>query len=526
MNARSATGRGLGLAASLAALILFVPRAADLTERALACSVIAAALVSIGATLCLLGRVWSGLCSTVAAVSLVLAFAGLPTNADATTVAVGAAAVPLLAPLLAASVSSARWHAVAAIAAGVVAGPLHALLYDPFFDPACDFGCAHSPLAVAHHPTLAAIAEHGGAWAAAGIIVTLIPAARHRVAIAAAAIAAGSVVFGTYPVVLLVASAVVVVALAAECFAIIVVAMRLRELIATLGSSVDLQQTLRSAMNDARLSVAYSLDNTTDGDDGALVARDGSPAPSPGPEQISSVVRDEAGVLAWIRHSAAHGDVTRLAAALNGPARLAFEVERLQAVTAVHSRRVAESWARIVESGDLERRRLERDIHDGAQQFVLSVGMHIEVALLDVEPNGALRPVLEVSRARVRASLDELRAIAHGLRPFSFELAGLDAALHAVALRSDVPVTIRPLPSRRFGTESESAVLEVVRSAIDTATGPVDVDVIDRTSSIELAIAGAPASAVIARSADRVAALGGCVRGEATTVTAVIPCVS
>ena len=220
------------------------------------------------------------------------------------------------------------------------------------------------------------------------------------------------------------------------------------------------------------------------------------------------------------------GDVARLAAALNGPARLAFEVERLQAVTAVHSRRVAESRARIVESGDLERRRLERDIHDGAQQFVLSLGMHIEVALLDVEPDGALRPVLEVSRARVRASLDELRAIAHGLRPFPLELAGLDAALHAVALRSGVPLRIRPLPSRRFGTESESAVLEVVRSAIDTATGPVDVDVIDRTSSIELAIAGAPASAVIARSADRVAALGGCVRGEATTVTAVIPCAS
>ncbi len=227
--------------------------------------------------------------------------------------------------------------------------------------------------------------------AAAAIIVTLIPTARHRLATTTAAIAAGSVAVGMYPVVLLVASAAVVAALAAESFATIVVAVRLRELIATLGSSLDLQQTLRSAMDDSALSVAYSLD-ATGGDDDALVARDGSPAPPPGPEQISSVVRGEAGALAWIRHSAARGDVARLAAALNGPARLAFEVERLQAVTAVHSRRVAESRARIVESGDLERRRLERDLHDGAQQFVLSLGMHVEVALLDVEPDRRAPP--------------------------------------------------------------------------------------------------------------------------------------
>ena len=67
----------------------------------------------------------------------------------------------------------------------------------------------------------------------------------------------------------------------------------------------------------------------------ALVARDGTPCVPPPPEQVSTPVSGDGSVLAWIRHGPAAADVARLAATLNGPARLAFAVERLEAVTGV-----------------------------------------------------------------------------------------------------------------------------------------------------------------------------------------------
>jgi signal transduction histidine kinase len=255
-----------------------------------------------------------------------------------------------------------------------------------------------------------------------------------------------------------------------------------------------------------------------------LVARDGTPCLPPPPAQVSTPVRGDGIVLAWIRHGPAAADVARLAATLDGPARLAFAVERLEAVSAAQSRHIAASRTRIVESGEEERRRLERDIHDGAQQQMLSLGMQIEMALIDLEPRAASRPVLEVSLARVRDALGELRGIAHGLRPFPLEVAGLDTALHALARRSDTPVIVGPLPRRRLGNEVESTVLALVQSVVACADGPVDVGVTEHESTVELSISGLSPSVINGLVADRVASVGGSLRSGSNEVTAVIPC--
>ena len=150
--------------------------------------------------------------------------------------------------------------------------------------------------------------------------------------------------------------------------------------------------------------------------------------------------------------------------------------------------------------------------------------MQIEMALIDLEPGAASRPVLEVSLARVRDALSELRGIAHGLRPFPLEVAGLDTALHALARRSVTPVIVGPVPRRRLGHDVESTVLALVQFAVACADGPVDVEVTDHDSMIELAISGVSPAVVNGLFADRVAAIDGSLRCEANTVMAVIPC--
>jgi signal transduction histidine kinase len=523
--------RGACAALSIVLLIMYVPRLADLHSDRLASSLADVVFFGIGALCCMRGRIWAGFATTMAALALALVLLGRPETADLTATALGTAAAPLLAPLLAASVASRRWVAAISIGCGVVAGPVHALLVDPFLDPNCTVRCAPSPLAVTHAPGWASLADHGGAWSAAVIISFLVIVEGRKIALLASAVAAVSMLHGTHLTLLVALCGVVAASLIADLVAGLSTSLRLRRLMCALASVPDLQGALRVAVADDNLTVAYEVDAEVEHDApghpaaGAVrVTRHGAPSPPPTARQMSTPVRVDGAVLAWIHHSPAASDVARLAATLNGPGRLAFAVERLEAVTVVQSQRIDASRARIVVAGDDERGRMERDIHDGAQQHVLSLGMKIETALLDLGPDDGLRQILEVNLARVRDALGQLRNIAHGLRPFPLEVVGLDAALHALARRSANPLTVHGVPARRLNAGAEHAVLALVQSAVTCSDGPVDIDVSDHGSTVELAITGASMSVVERLSADRVAAIGGSLRSGTNTVTAVIPC--
>jgi signal transduction histidine kinase len=319
--------------------------------------------------------------------------------------------------------------------------------------------------------------------------------------------------------VLLAAAAIVAATLLSEALRDLVAGARVRELTSALEASNDLQATLREATHDPSLVVAYALA------DGLLTTQDGTASSSPASHQISTPVHSDSGIVAWILHSHRR-DVERLDAALNGSARLAFEVERLRATAAVQSQHLADSRARIIEAGNVERRRLERDVHDGAQQFVLSLGMQLEVALLDIDADAPQRAPLELGLAQVRIALDDLRAIAHGLRPSPLGVAGLDATLHALARRSDFAVTVGPIPRRRFGASTDSAIVAFVQAALGTAGGPVDIGISDHAASIDVTISGVATGEVAAVTEDHLAAIGGWLVSHANTVTAVIPCAS
>ena len=151
-------------------------------------------------------------------------------------------------------------------------------------------------------------------------------------------------------------------------------------------------------------------------------------------------------------------------------ARLALENERLQAELRAQVAELRVSRARIVSVGDDERRRLERDLHDGAQQRLLSLGLALQLARtrLGPETNGAAELLAEADE-ELRAALDELRDLARGIHPAVLTEHGLSAALQSLAERSRVPVTIVDVPAERLPEPAEAAAYFLVSEALTNA---------------------------------------------------------
>jgi signal transduction histidine kinase len=125
--------------------------------------------------------------------------------------------------------------------------------------------------------------------------------------------------------------------------------------------------------------------------------------------------------------------------------RLAVENERLTAEVRAQLGDVRASRSRIVEASDAERRRVERNLHDGAQQRLVALSLALRRARtqLPVDAGPELGSTLEAASDQLRAALAELRALARGIRPAILTEAGLGPALRALARESTVPVTVR-----------------------------------------------------------------------------------
>jgi len=148
-------------------------------------------------------------------------------------------------------------------------------------------------------------------------------------------------------------------------------------------------------------------------------------------------------------------------------ARLALENERLQAELRLQLAEVRASRARIVDAGDEERRRLERDLHDGAQQRLLSLGLALQLirSELGSGANGAVE-LLGDAEAELGAALAELRDLAQGIHPAVLTEHGLAPALKTLAMRSPLPVEIREVPAERLPAPVEAAAYFVVSEGL------------------------------------------------------------
>jgi signal transduction histidine kinase len=166
---------------------------------------------------------------------------------------------------------------------------------------------------------------------------------------------------------------------------------------------------------------------------------------------------------------------TRAATALLGPSR-SYELERR-----VES--LAESRAGVVDAADAERRRIERDLHDGAQQRLVSLAMNLGMArenLTDL-PEPA-RQVIAEAHDEAKAALAELRSLVRGLHPAVLDDRGLDAALSGIAARAPLPVTLRVDVPRRASPTVEAVAYFVVSECLaniarHAAAHQADIDV-------------------------------------------------
>jgi PAS domain S-box-containing protein len=148
--------------------------------------------------------------------------------------------------------------------------------------------------------------------------------------------------------------------------------------------------------------------------------------------------------------------------------RLAAENDALRADVEDQLREVRASRARIVQAAVDTRARLERDLHDGAQQRLVTLGLILRAAQaqLGPDPDPALEHTLAEAVRALQSGLDELRALARGLHPAILSDEGLLPALRALAARCPLPVNLRAAPLDRFAGAVETAAYYVVSEAL------------------------------------------------------------
>jgi signal transduction histidine kinase len=219
----------------------------------------------------------------------------------------------------------------------------------------------------------------------------------------------------------------------------------------------------------------------------------------------------------------------------------AFAALVAQAVANADARRLlTESRARIVQAGDEARRRIERDLHDGAQQHLVGIALSLRMARSKVDDPVAAAAAIDACSAALAVALEELRELARGIHPAVLTERGLDPALHGLADRAPVPVTIDGVPAERLPPAIEAALYFVASEALANvakyaAASAVTIRVAADAGSVGITIAddgvgGAdPAAGTGLRGlVDRVEALGGSLEvlspaGGGTSIRATLP---
>jgi signal transduction histidine kinase len=213
-------------------------------------------------------------------------------------------------------------------------------------------------------------------------------------------------------------------------------------------------------------------------------------------------------------------------------ARLAIENEQLQAEVQAQLEELRASRARIVQRADAERRRLERDLHDGAQQLLLALSFDLQLARTTAEAGGdsQVAPLLASAGAQAQTALGELRDLAHGIYPAILAEAGLAPALATLADDAPLPVELGEVTPDRYAPPVETAAYLAVSDAIDDASARDATFVAVRIGRdrgrlvVEVDDDGFARRSQLVTLADRVGALGGSLEAGPRTLRAEIPC--
>jgi signal transduction histidine kinase len=303
---------------------------------------------------------------------------------------------------------------------------------------------------------------------------------------------------------------------------------------------VRLEAGLAKVLGDPGLLLAYRVPGERSYMDGRGRA---IALPAPGGDRAVAPVERDGRELATLVYDASLEDDPELVAAVAAAAAIALDDARLQAESEDRLAELRASRERIVAAGDAERRRLERNLHDGAQQRLVFVALQLRMVQSRIETDPALAKRLVASAGdELSKSLEDLRELARGLHP-SVLNHGLKAALDSLAARSSVPTTVSFNTTERLPEPVELAAYFVACEALANVgkyaratKASVRVSRRDGVAVIEIAddgVGGADETAGTGLQglADRVAALDGTLRilsppGAGTVVTADLPCAS
>jgi signal transduction histidine kinase len=223
-----------------------------------------------------------------------------------------------------------------------------------------------------------------------------------------------------------------------------------------------------------------------------------------------------------------------LAEEVAATARLALDNERLQAEAWSQLEDLRASRARIVQASDAERHRLVRDLHDGAQQQLVTLLLALRLARSRLGPglDPAFAGRIDEAEDELRAALADLRELAQGIFPVILAEEGLSAAVEALAEAAPVPLEIITLPGERLSPPVEAAAYFVVSETVRRAAASVlNVSAARQDSRLVVKVEGDSVPAEITDLQDRVGALDGSVTvmrgpGGRAAIRAEIPCES
>ena len=221
---------------------------------------------------------------------------------------------------------------------------------------------------------------------------------------------------------------------------------------------VSARDALAEALGDDTLTLAYWLPDQRRYVDarGHTVALEGA---------VTEIERDGTPIAA-ILHDPSLLEERELVRTAGAAAALALENERLAAEVRARYDDLRAASARLVAAGDAARRKIERDLHDGAQQRLVSLSVTLNLARKNVEPGSQVAKLLDSAMTELTAGLAELRELARGIHPAVLTERGLDPALQSLAARAPLPVSVSASVEGRYAPAVEAAVYFVVMEAL------------------------------------------------------------
>jgi signal transduction histidine kinase len=300
----------------------------------------------------------------------------------------------------------------------------------------------------------------------------------------------------------------------------------------------DLRAALSTALGDPSLELAYWFPA-----EARYVTGDGRPVAVPDPDsgRRSTLVERDGTPIAMLLHDPALEHNEALVQSVCAAAGLALDNERLKAELRARLVELTASRARLVEATDAERRRIERNLHDGTQQRLVSIAMSLGLLESKLPPDQGEAPIVREAQDALALALEELRELTQGIHPTLLVERGLPVALEALCRRAGLPTHLKVDLDTRLSDQVETAAYYFASEALSNAAKHshgtevrVHVSCDGTTLAVEVADDGIGGASVGSGSglrglADRVEALGGWFTvssppGLGTRLRAEIPC--